>query len=293
MNQIGIIYCAHCLSTGKKYIGQTKRNLKERIRQHKKDRNRLNYLFYRAINKYGFESFVWGIIEECNLNQLNDREIYWISKLQSNNPSYGYNMTSGGEFGIPKEDLIKTGKRNGTYVYENKIGIFSYDKETKSNIGKIGGTIAYQNKLGIHSHTREEKSHYGKKGGLIRAEQLSKTFELLSPDGILYKGKNITQFCKKHNLQVSGISQLLNGKVSNYKGWNNPNNTWIPVKDADNKKLKKFNIIDPNGKNIEVVNLAKFCKENNLAKTSIYRLFSGKLTSYRGWTLPENFLQTS
>ncbi len=54
-------------------------------------------LISRAIRKYGFENFVYIVIEECETpEKLNEREIYWIAKLNCKNPN-DYNMTDGGE----------------------------------------------------------------------------------------------------------------------------------------------------------------------------------------------------
>ena len=47
--------------------------------------------------KYGIENFSFEVIEECEKEKLNDREIYWISFYNSNNKNNGYNLTNGGE----------------------------------------------------------------------------------------------------------------------------------------------------------------------------------------------------
>lgn len=223
--ETGKIYCAHCIVTGKKYIGKTIQELEKRVKQHYKDRNRLDYLFYRAINKHGWQSFIWGIIEECNSNNLNSKEEYWISFYKTNIPEYGYNMSSGGEFGIPKEILIECGRRNGNYAKENKIGVFALSKEEKIEIGKIGGSKAKEMGVGIHSLTSKQKSENGKIGGLIRAEQTVRNFKLLSPSGKLYTGKNMTKFCRENNLTPSAICLVLNDKAKHHKGWTKPNLT--------------------------------------------------------------------
>lgn len=216
------IYCAHCTVTGKKYIGKTIQDIKKRIGQHYKSRKRLDYLFYRAINKHGWDSFIWGLIENCEVSSINEREEYWISFYKTNNPQYGYNMSSGGEFGIPREILVERGKRNGAYVRDNKIGVFSLTKEEKSNIGKIGGSKAKEMGVGIHAHTREQKSKNGRLGGIVAAEKNSRYFELLSPSGELYTGKNMTDFCRKNNLTPSAVCNVLNQKVKHHKGWTRP-----------------------------------------------------------------------
>jgi group I intron endonuclease len=218
----GKIYCAHCVVTGKKYIGKTKQELEKRIKQHYKDRNRLNYLFYRAINKHGWDNFIWGLVENCDISIINQREEYWISFYKTNQSQYGYNMSSGGEFGISREVLVECGKRNGAYARDNKIGVFSLTKEEKSKIGKIGGSKAKEMGVGIHAHTSDQKSENGRMGGLIRAEQTARYFEILSPTGELHTGKNMTNFCRKNNLTPSAVCNVLNGKVKHHKGWTRP-----------------------------------------------------------------------
>ena len=72
---------------GKLYIGQSK-NLNCRKKQHFKNAfnpNNRDYdcLFHRAIRKYGIDNFDFQILEECSIEELNDREIYWIEKYDS------------------------------------------------------------------------------------------------------------------------------------------------------------------------------------------------------------------
>jgi hypothetical protein len=47
------------------------------------------------MNKYGSENFSIKELEECPLEELNDKEVYWIEKLGSF--KYGYNATIGGD----------------------------------------------------------------------------------------------------------------------------------------------------------------------------------------------------
>ncbi len=46
-------------------------------------------------NKIGKDKFIKGVIEYCEINQLNDREIYWIQKF-----SPRFNLASGGQGGL-------------------------------------------------------------------------------------------------------------------------------------------------------------------------------------------------
>ncbi len=75
---MGYVYCFHNQVNGKKYIGRTI-HLIQRYSNHKhahKTNRYPNTALYRAFNKYGWDNFVFGIIEECEDDK--DREMYWI-----------------------------------------------------------------------------------------------------------------------------------------------------------------------------------------------------------------------
>jgi len=91
----GVIYCYHCISTGKKYIGQTVHEQRRKY-QHNRDCNGgVNNKFYRAVRKYGWNSFIYGIIASYDVNNLNEQEVFYIDKY--NTHQNGYNSTIGGE----------------------------------------------------------------------------------------------------------------------------------------------------------------------------------------------------
>ena len=80
------------------YIGQSV-NIEQRFYTHCSDaltKTDNNY-FHNAIRKYGKENFYIEIIEECSVEELNDKEVYWINKYNSTDSSIGYNSTLGGE----------------------------------------------------------------------------------------------------------------------------------------------------------------------------------------------------
>lgn len=84
---------------GKIYVGKTtKNNIQERWEEHLKDYKKPRCEkrpLYDAMNKYGSENFSIKELEKCSLEELNDKEIYWIEKLGSF--KYGYNATAGGD----------------------------------------------------------------------------------------------------------------------------------------------------------------------------------------------------
>ena len=76
---------------GKIYVGQSN-DIQRRFLEHT-HRNKLQ--IDMAIQKYGKENFIFEILEECPIEQLNEREMYWIETL--NSFKNGYNYTLGGE----------------------------------------------------------------------------------------------------------------------------------------------------------------------------------------------------
>jgi len=106
----GYIYMTINLINGKKYVGQRKKN--------KLDLSYCGTGVYlkKAVNKYGRENFINGIIEYCeSFEELNKKEKYWIKFHETMTPC-GYNLTEGGE-GISK---------------------YKHTKETISKISKSG-----------------------------------------------------------------------------------------------------------------------------------------------------------
>ena len=88
------IYKITNLINQKSYIGQSK-TIEVRWRHHKaaaKDPSNKGYEYplYRAIRKYGIENFIFEIIEECSLEELDIKEQYYINKY--NSIQNGYNQ---------------------------------------------------------------------------------------------------------------------------------------------------------------------------------------------------------
>jgi group I intron endonuclease len=85
-------------TNGKKYVGITKQRLYKRWQNGNGYKN--NQYFYQAITKYGWDGFYHYIIKTgLSCKEAEEIEIYLISKFNSNNYRYGYNITSGGEVG--------------------------------------------------------------------------------------------------------------------------------------------------------------------------------------------------
>ena len=93
-----------------------------------------NTYFCRAVIKYGFKNFSKEIIEYCNKDNINDREIFYIQKYNSNNQDVGYNLTIGGDglsgYKMTDEHKAKIGLANSMCSEETR------EKLRVANLGK-------------------------------------------------------------------------------------------------------------------------------------------------------------
>ena len=105
MTKYGRIYIIRNTINSKVSIGQTKVSLKLRFQNHlSAARNGKDYVIGKAIRKYGEENFYIELLEECTIEELNERERYWISYFNSTDNKFGYNISIGG-------NVIRTTKK--------------------------------------------------------------------------------------------------------------------------------------------------------------------------------------
>ena len=85
------------------YIGQTKKNVYTRFKQHCKNDSKHGILS-KAINLVGSDNFVVEIIDIASTKEeLDKKETYWIRKCNSFYPN-GYNLNNGGKGTIVSEE---------------------------------------------------------------------------------------------------------------------------------------------------------------------------------------------
>lgn len=94
--------------SGKIYIGQSK-DIKNRFSDHKRSvstarKNKCPKL-YCAIKKYGWDSFKKEIVGEYRVEELDQKEIYWIKYFDSY--KFGYNCNEGGSVNRNLSDETK------------------------------------------------------------------------------------------------------------------------------------------------------------------------------------------
>jgi len=131
---IGIIYCAYNKISGKRYIGQTIQMLNDRITAHYVTAKRCTgYKFINALRLYNRDDWDWSIIEECDTNIIDEREIYWIKELDTF--ENGYNSTIGGNSLGYGKNYPKSKKKIFTMYHKDKGVITEIQSELALIIG--------------------------------------------------------------------------------------------------------------------------------------------------------------
>ena len=97
------IYRITCNENKRVYVGQST-NMRDRAGyhiRHLKRGSHTNKHLQNAWNKYGEGSFVIDVLERCpkSFDVLNEREIYWINKLDALARGRGFNIATGGSNG--------------------------------------------------------------------------------------------------------------------------------------------------------------------------------------------------
>jgi len=273
-----IIYKTINLINGRFYVGQDLNNNPNYIGSGK--------ILKQAINKYGKDNFKKEILEICySKEHLNEREIYWIDKLNARERNIGYNISSGGVYGDtisthPNREEIK--KKISKSNKGKKRSLETRKKLSKSLMGHI---VTEETKLKM-SKTRKEKNYKPSKKNIEKTIKRlkenhsgvnninAKTFYLISPNGKEYTTcGNLPTFCKENNINVNVLRNFVNkGKVpptskNNNKIRENTNGWEIKTDKNITSKYDKpyYKIISPSkNEYIQYNNLRKFCKENKI-----------------------------
>lgn len=171
--RIGFIYQITCEQTGKKYVGQTRRKtIEQRWKEHikyatkKSGKSKLS----AAIRKYGAGTFSWVLLEECIVEQLNEKETYWIKTLDT--LTNGYNLNEGGKAPIWSEE----------------------SKRRFSEIHPCRGKFGKDHPAFGHKHTKEARRRIGdaSRGRKRSKESIRKGAEKISGSNNVWFGKTFT-----------------------------------------------------------------------------------------------------
>lgn len=167
----------------KSYIGISV-NIEKRWNAHKNPYNwsrEANKILYRAFVKYGIQNFSFTVLEECSVEELEEKEKYYIEMYDTY--KNGYNATAGGEDNagdshpghkLTEEDIkdirISYGnleRKNEVYErYKNRIGESGFHKIWNGETWKGITEEVYTPEIKLfHKHNTANK---GSKNGRAR-----------------------------------------------------------------------------------------------------------------------------
>lgn len=122
---------------------------------------------------------------------------------------------------------------------------------------------------------------------------------IVSPDGTVYSTNWLSEFCRIHDLEYSGVRKLLTGnmKSGHYKGWyvegNRPDEIVLAGSKQPADRVKRRNegckktvtLKNPYGVVYTIKGFHDFAKREGINYTSLWRLIKGEIKQIKGWTL--------
>ena len=133
MNAISYeVYKITDLTNNKIYIGATTEGSGVRFNRHvARAAQGSSYPIHIAIREHGKENFKLEILQMCDsLDEMNERETYWIAKEGSTNPEIGYNKKAGGGIRFQtSETRRKIGDLHRGKISEKRKSILQYDSD--------------------------------------------------------------------------------------------------------------------------------------------------------------------
>lgn len=131
---------------------------------------------------------------------------------------------------------------------------------------------------------------------------VSKEGEVLGPRGILHPRVDRLGY---HNVDLCGRCTLVHQLVAevfvdnprglvevNHKDRNKGNNSWDNLEwcthqeNMEHALGQTFFLLSPDGVEVQIFNLAKFCRENNLHGSNMCQVLKGTRKSCKGWKIP-------
>ena len=255
-------YCVyiHTSPSGKKYVGQTRRTPEKRWGNDgsgylvKKNDKYIQPAFANAILKYGWDNFKHEIIaNNLNKEDADKLEKHLISKLNTMNYKYGYNLRAGGS--------------NGSLSEESRKKLSESTKGEKSHMyGKH-----------LSESTKKKISEFRK--GRLASEETKKKISNAN------KGKNNHFYGKRHSEE--SLKKMSEAHKGAFVGAEHPNARKVNQYSLQGNLMKTWDCMSEAGRELGISNhnIYSCCKGNR--KTSggfIWRYFEDELTDeYLSW----------
>jgi group I intron endonuclease len=201
------VYLITNVVNGKIYIGSATKSFKRRWAEHKKTlrgSRHINRYLQRSWSKYGEPAFTFDVLEETAPDDAVAAEEFWINYFiyigaeLLNISRYPTNGTRGIKRGPPSDAWRK-------------------EHSAKLKGRKANRSPEHQAKILEHNKTRMNDALKEK----LSTALSKKPYNLVAPDGTIYRNiRALNKFALSQGFKrFTSFYNLVNGKVSHYKGW--------------------------------------------------------------------------
>lgn len=215
------IYKITCTSNNRVYIGKSVDINMRRNSHFSLLRNGFHFNIYlqRAWNKYGESSFFFEIVEECEEDCLNDREIFWIKECQAHSRKKGFNLA------IPERDRP-----------------FRHSEESKKRMCEVqkGHPVSQEQREKIRS-TLRKKHLTGEINIAALGKAHSKKVSQYTMEGVFIKEwDSLSEASSTLNINVSNLSGTCYGRYQHCGGYRWGFGELPPLKQRKYRDVKTY-----------------------------------------------------
>lgn len=186
-NNIGVYKIVNLLN-GRVYVGQTKEKFQRRFCFHRwklRKGSHDNKYLQNAWNKYGEDNFVFEVIEVLSINEIDEREKYWI-KYYREQPEGCYSIQDGGQ-----------PKNLGVYV----------SVESRKRVGELNRQRLLGSKLS--QETKQKMSNVRKGKRVLRHNDSLTDEQAIQIKTLFVKGKSSREIQEITNIPYKPINNIL------------------------------------------------------------------------------------